>query len=150
MSRNRAHSRCRGFTRGFTLIEILVVILILGMLAGVVVPNVLSNVATAKSATARSQIELLGTALDAYRLDNDHYPTTEQGLEALRREPLMEPRPRAWRGPYLRKDVPDDPWGRPYRYASPGVANPWGYDLWSYGRNGAEGGEGEDADVKSW
>lgn len=136
--------------RGFTLIELLVVILVLGMLAALVAPNVFSNVSSAKSATARSQIELLGTALDAYRLDNDRYPTTSQGLEALRREPLSSPRPRNWRGPYLKKEVPLDSWGQPYAYVSPGVANPWGYDLVSYGRDGVEGGEGEDADIRSW
>lgn len=136
--------------RGFTLIELMVVILVLGMLAALVAPNVFRNVGSAKAAAARSQIELLGTALDAYRLDNDRYPTTAQGLAALRREPLAEPRPRSWRGPYLRKEVPLDPWDRPYVYQSPGVANPWAYDLVSYGRDGVEGGEGEDADLRSW
>lgn len=135
---------------GFTLIEILVVILVLGMLAALVAPNIFSHVGTAKEASARSQIELFGAALDAYRLDNDLYPTTEQGLESLRREPLIEPRPRNWRGPYVRKEVPLDPWGRAYVYRSPGTANPWGYDLLSYGRDGREGGEGEDRDLTSW
>ncbi|MDH3291120.1 MAG: type II secretion system major pseudopilin GspG [Gemmatimonadota bacterium] len=135
---------------GFTLIEIMVVILVLGMLAALVAPNVFRNVGSAKEAAARSQIELLGAALDGYRLDNDMYPATEQGLEALRREPLSEPRPRNWRGPYLRKEVPLDPWNRPYMFRSPGVANPWSYDLLSYGRDGREGGEGEDADITSW
>ena len=139
-----------GGRRGFTLIEVLVVILVLGVLAGLVVPNVFSHVSTAKRAAARSQIELLGAALDAYRLDNGMYPSTEQGLEALRREPLMEPRPPNWHGPYLRKEVPNDPWGRPYIYRSPGLATSWGYDLLTYGRDGREGGTGEDADVKSW
>jgi general secretion pathway protein G len=135
---------------GFTLIEMLVVILVLGVLAALVAPNVFRHVGGAKEAAARSQIELFGAALDAYRLDNDAYPTTEQGLEALRREPLSEPRPRNWRGPYVRREVPADPWGRPYLYRSPGVANPESYDLLSYGRDGREGGEGEDADVTSW
>ena len=135
---------------GFTLIEIMVVILVLGMLAALVAPNVFRNVGSAKEAAARSQIELLGAALDAYRLDNDTYPATEQGLEALRREPLSQPRPRNWRGPYLRKEVPLDPWNRPYVFRSPGIANPWSYDLLSYGRDGREGGEGEDADLTSW
>ena len=135
---------------GFTLIEILVVILVLGILAALVAPNVFRHVGTAKETAARSQIELLGAALDAYRLDNDLYPTTEQGLAALRREPLAEPRPRNWRGPYLRKEVPLDPWDRPFVYRSPGVANPWAYDLQSLGRDGQEGGEGEDRDVSSW
>lgn len=135
---------------GLTLIEVLVVIVVLGVLATLVAPNVFQHVGSSKQAVARSQVELLGAALDAYRLDNDRYPTTEQGLEALRREPLAEPRPRNWRGPYLRKEVPADPWGRAYLYRSPGERNPWGYDLASYGRDGVEGGEGEDADVTSW
>ena len=136
--------------RGFTLIEIMVVILVLGVLAALVAPNVFQHVGTAKDAAARSQIELFGAALDAYRLDNDVYPSTAQGLAALRREPLSDPRPRNWRGPYLRREVPMDPWGRAYEYRSPGVANPWSYDLVSYGRDGAEGGEGEDVDITSW
>jgi len=136
--------------RGFTLIELLVVILVLGMLAALVVPNVFSNVSMAKSTTARSQIELLGTALDAYRLDNDRYPTSAQGLEALRRESLTAPRLRNWRGPYIKKEVPLDPWGQQYAYVSPGMVNPWGYDLVSYGRDRVEGGDGEDADIRSW
>ena len=135
---------------GFTLIELLVVIVVVGMLAALVAPNVFQHVGRSKEAAARSQIELLGAALDAYRLDNDGYPSNEQGLEALRREPLSEPRPRAWRGPYLRKDVPLDPWNRPYVYRSPGTSGDWGYEIVSYGRDGAEGGRGEDADVASW
>jgi general secretion pathway protein G len=135
---------------GFTLIEMLVVVLMIGMLAALVAPSVFRNVGASKQAAARSQIELLGAALDSYRLDNDHYPTTEQGLEALRREPLSEPRPRNWRGPYVRKELPVDPWGRPYIYRSPGEANPWSYDLLSLGRDGREGGEDEDADILSW
>lgn len=143
--------RRKEFTeRGFTLIEIMVVILVLGMLAALVAPNVFRNVGSAKEAATRSQIELLGAALDGYRLDNDMYPVTEQGLEALRREPLSQPRPRNWRGPYLRKEVPLDAWNRPYVFRSPGAANPWSYDLLSYGRDGREGGEGEDADIMSW
>ncbi|MEE9280668.1 MAG: type II secretion system major pseudopilin GspG [Myxococcota bacterium] len=135
---------------GFTLIELMVVIAVLGMLAALVAPNVFRHVGTAKESAARSQIELLGAALDAYRLDNDVYPTTAQGLEALRREPQSSPRPRNWRGPYLRKEVPLDPWGRAYLYRSPGTANAWGYDLLSYGRDGRDGGDAEDADIMSW
>ena len=143
-------SSMRARRAGFTLIELLVVIVVIGMLAALVAPNVFSHVGTSKVAAARSQIELLGAALDAYRLDSDYYPTEAQGLEALRREPLAEPRPRGWRGPYLKKDVPLDPWGRAYVYRSPGVVNPSSYDLLSLGRDGQEGGEGEDADVSSW
>jgi general secretion pathway protein G len=143
-------TRCVRRRAGFTLIELLVVVLVIGMLASLVAPNVLGHVGSSKAAAARSQIELLTAALDAYRLDNDAYPTAAQGLEALRREPLAEPRPRDWRGPYLRKNVPKDPWGRPYLYRSPGVVNPGGFDLESYGRDGRPGGDGENADVRSW
>lgn len=135
---------------GFTLIEILVVIAVLAMLAALVAPNVFQHVGTAKDATARSQIELLGAALDSYRLDNGRYPTTEQGLEALQTMPTLEPLPSNWRGPYLRKAVPPDPWGAPFIYFSPGEMNPRGYDLLSLGADGEPGGEGEDADIVSW
>jgi len=135
---------------GFTLIEILVVIVVIAVLAGLVAPNVFKHVGEAKSVSARSQIEMLGAALDAYRLDTGRYPATDEGLGALWQAPVQEPRPAAWRGPYLRKDVPLDPWGRPYLYKSPGEQNPAGYDLVSYGADGQPGGEGEAADVLSW
>jgi general secretion pathway protein G len=135
---------------GFTLIEILVVIVVIAILAGMVAPNVFKHVGEAKSVTARSQIEMLGAALDGYRLDNGRYPTTGQGLAALWSAPVQDPRPPSWRGPYLRKDVPLDPWGRPYVYRSPGEQNPGGYDLVSLGADGQPGGEGEAADVVSW
>ena len=136
--------------QGFTLVEIMVVIIVIAVLATLVAPNAFQHVGRAKDATARAQVELLSAAVEAYRMDNDRYPTTEQGLAALRAAPSSEPRPRDWRGPYLRRDVPPDPWGRPYLYRSPGTANPASYDLLSLGRDGAEGGEGEDADILSW
>jgi general secretion pathway protein G len=136
--------------RGFTLIEVLVVIAVIAMLAALVAPNVFQHVGTAKDATARSQIELLGAALDAYRLDNGRYPTTDQGLDALQSEPTIQPLPSNWRGPYLRKAVPVDPWGAPFIFVSPGEINPRSYDLFSLGADGEPGGEGEDADVVSW
>ena len=139
-----------GGREGFTLIEVLVVIAVIAMLAALVAPNVFQHVGTAKDATARSQIELLGAALDAYRLDNGRYPTTEQGLEALQVQPTIQPVPSNWRGPYLRRAVPDDPWGMPYHFLSPGDVNPRGYDLFSLGADGEPGGEGEDADIVSW
>ena len=142
--------RTRGSPRGFTLIELLVVIIVLGLLAGLVGPRIVGHVSEAKSATARTQIELLGVALDSYRLDNGSYPTTEQGLAALEQKPTRNPVPANWRGPYLKKDVPDDPWGRPYVYVSPGKENPTSYDLYSLGRDGKVGGEREDADLTSW
>lgn len=134
---------------GFTLIEILVVIVVIAILATLVAPNIFQHVGAAKSATAKSQIEMLGAALDAYRLDNGRYPTTEQGLNALWEKPTIDP-PANWRAPYLRKPVPADPWGRPYNYLFPGQVNTEGYDLLTYGQDGKPGGEGEDADILSW
>lgn len=128
----------------------LVVIVVLSVLATLVAPNVFQHVGSARDATARSQIEMISAALDAYRLDNGRYPTTEQGLAALWEEPLVGPRPTNWRGPYLRKRVPLDPWDRPYIYRSPGEESGMGFDLLSYGADGEAGGTGEDADVKSW
>jgi general secretion pathway protein G len=132
---------------GFTLIELLVVIAVISLLAALVAPNVFQNLGTAKEGTARSQIEMLGAALDAYRLDNGRYPTTEQGLASLYTEPTIEPRPTNWRGPYLRKAVPSDPWDNPYVYTSPGSNSGSGFDLVSLGADGAPGGEGENADI---
>ena len=135
---------------GFTLIEILVVIVVIAVLAGMVAPNVFKHVGEAKSVSARSQIEMLGAALDAYRLDSGRYPTTSQGLSALWQAPTGDGQPLSWRGPYLRKEVPLDPWGRPYIYKAPGEQNPSGYDLLSYGADGQPGGEGDASDVVSW
>lgn len=136
--------------RGFTLIELLVVIIVLGLLATLVGPRILGRVTEAKSATAKTQITLLETALDNYRLDVGSYPTTEQGLDALMKTPTREPVPINWRGPYLRRDVPVDPWGRPYIYKSPGDHNPTSFDISTLGRDGQPGGEGEDADQMNW
>ncbi len=135
---------------GFTLIEMIVVMIILAVIAGLVGPRLFKNVARAKRSAAKAQIELLGIALDNYRLDNDMYPTTQQGLQALVTEPTSPPVPPNWDGPYLKKEVPVDPWGREYYYESPGTYNPDGYDLYSLGRDGLEGGDDEDADVVSW
>lgn len=135
----------------FTLIELTVVIVILAVLAGLVGPRLFRNVSKAKVNAARTQIELLGVALDQYRLDNDDYPTTEQGLNALVREPEVPPLPPHWGGPYLKKlEVPLDPWERPYHYISPGEVNLDSYDLYTLGHDGEEGGEDEDQDIASW
>lgn len=143
----RQRARTRG---GFTLIELLVVIAIIATLAAVVAPAVFRNVGDSKATAARSQIELFALALGSYRLDNDFFPSSEQGLEALRTAPMGGELPRAWRGPYLSKVLSPDPWGRPWVYLSPGRANPESFDLYSLGRDGKTGGEGEDADVTSW
>jgi general secretion pathway protein G len=137
-------------TSGFTLIELLVVITVIAILAGLVGPMVFRNVGDAKLSAARAQIELFALALDQYRLDNDFYPATAQGLAALRERPSGVPEARNWRGPYLRKAIPLDPWGRPYAYKSPGDVNAESYDLLSLGRDGQPGGTGEDVDVTSW
>jgi general secretion pathway protein G len=132
--------------RGLTLIELLVVLVILGLLAGLIGPQVMKHVGTSKSRTAHLQIEELSTALEAYRLETDAYPSTAQGLVALVQRPAAVER---WNGPYLRKPVlPKDPWGREYRYRSPGQHG--AFDLYSLGADGADGGEGENADVVSW
>lgn len=139
----------RAHRRAFTLIEILVVIAVIAILASLVAPNVFQHVGTARSTTARSQLEMLATALDAYRLDTGRYPTSAQGLAALETIPSIDP-PSTWRGPYLRRALPADPWGNPYVYLAPGDVNPTGYDLLSYGADGRPGGEGEDADILGW
>ncbi len=136
---------CRGGNAGFTLIELLVVIIILGLLSALVAPKFFNKIDKAKLKTAKTQIELLGTALDDFRLDNGRYPTTEEGLQALREKPEGLDN---WDGPYLPKPVPKDPWGHPYQYKSPGDHGP--YDLYSYGADGAEGGEKENRDIVSW
>lgn len=129
--------------------EVLVVVVVIAILATLVAPNIFRNVGDARVATARTQIETLGTALDAYRLDNGRYPTTAQGLGALWQRPTIDPPPN-WKQPYLRKAVPRDPWGREYLYISPGRVNPQSYDLQSLGADGKPGGEGDDADIVSW
>lgn len=135
---------------GFTLIEMMVVLAIIGTLAMLVGPSILRNVGDANVTAARTQIETFAVALDAYRLDVGAYPTTEEGLAALRAQPLSGIPHVGWRGPYLRKPVPMDPWGRPYVYIAPGVHSPDSYDLYTLGRDGKPGGEGENADITSW
>lgn len=132
---------------GFTLIEIIVVIVVIAVLATLVAPNIFKNVGSAKVTTAKAQIETLGAALDAYRLDVGRYPTTAEGLDALQTAP---PGATGWHGPYLKKRVPPDPWGHPYVFKSPGEVNPHEYDLLSLGSDGQPGGEDEAADLTSW
>ena len=134
----------------FTLIELLVVIAIIATLASLVAPLVFRNVGDAKRTAAKAQIDLFVIALNAYRLDNDAFPTTEQGLEALRTMPTLGALPRNWRGPYLARNLPADPWGSAYVYLAPGKANAQSFDLYSLGRDGKPGGADEDSDVTSW
>jgi len=136
----------RGRQSGFTLLELLVVLVILGFLASLVGPQVLKQIGGSKTKAAILQIEEFSTALDLYHLDSGRYPGTSDGLKSLIEKPAST---RIWNGPYLKKKViRDDPWGNPYRYASPGEHSD--FDLFSLGRDGQEGGEGEDADVLSW
>lgn len=130
---------------GFTLLELVVVIIVLGLLAGLVAPQIFGRVSEARSTTAKTQIELISVALENYRLDNGMYPTTEQGLEALRAKPTRAPVPTNWRGPYLRKAVPLDPWKRPYLYRN--TSGSPEFELRTLGRDGKPGGTDEDADI---
>ena len=129
--------------KGFTLIELMVVILILAILAALIVPKVVGRAADAKRAKALSDITELDSALQQFRLDNDAYPTTDEGLQALRTAPQTA---KNWRGPYLQKPIPPDPWGNQYVYQSPGPNNE-DFIVESYGKDGQPGGDGENADV---
>jgi general secretion pathway protein G len=131
---------------GFTLIELLVVLVILGLLAGLVGPQVLRYLGSAKSDTTRLQIEELGAGLDLYHLEVGRYPSTDEGLMALVEQPVGVNK---WNGPYLKKKrIPEDPWGNEYHYRSPGENGL--YDLYSFGNDNMEGGEGDNADIVSW
>ena len=129
-------------SKGFTLLELLVVIVIIGLLAGYVAPRYFGQVGKSEVQVARAQLDSLEKALDQYRLDNRHYPSAEQGLDALVNKPSGEAN---WAGPYLKKAVPNDPWGHAYVYRVPGEKGD--FDLYSLGRDGKPGGSGEDADI---
>jgi len=139
------HSDKKRNSNGFTLIELLVVMVIIGLLAALVGPRFIRQEEKAKIKAAKAQIELLSTALDTFRLDVGRYPTTEEGLEALRTKPGGLER---WDGPYLKKDVPLDPWGKAYAYKSPGEHG--AFDIVSYGADGLSGGEGDNRDITNW
>jgi general secretion pathway protein G len=131
--------------KGFTLVELIVVVIIIGLLAGLVVPQFIKQEEKATAKAAKAQIELFGTALDTFRLDVGRYPTTQEGLQALTQKPGGVER---WDGPYLKKEVPPDPWNKPYLYKSPGEHGP--YDILSYGADGVPGGDGNNHDITSW
>ncbi len=136
---------------GFTLIELMVVIVILGILAAFVAPKMIGRTEEAKSKAARVQISSFEAALSLYKLDNGSYPSTEQGLQALVEKPAVGSIPSHWKeGGYLEKNkVPRDPWGNEYVYLSPGIHDK-DYDIVSYGKDGEEGGSGNNADIESW
>lgn len=131
---------------GFTLIELMVVLVIIGVLAALIVPNVLERADDARVTAAKTDVNNLVQALKLYRLDNQRYPTAEQGLQALLTKPTTNPVPPNWK-PYLEK-LPNDPWNRPYQYLNPGIKGE--IDVMSFGADGQPGGEGKNADVGSW
>ena len=137
----------RSAEHGFTLVELMVVIVILGLLATVVLLNVMPSGEKAKITKAKVDISTIESALDAYKLSNDNYPSTSQGLEALVTAPTGADASKYQRGGYIKK-LPNDPWGRPYLYASPGQHGD--VDIWTLGADNKEGGEGADADIASW
>lgn len=136
----------RGVQAGFTLIELMVVLVIIGVLAALIVPNVLDRADDARVTAARTDVSNLMQALKLYKLDNQRYPSADQGLQALVARPTAGVAPPNWK-PYLEK-LPNDPWGRPYQYLNPGVKGE--IDVMSFGADGQSGGEGKDADVGSW
>jgi len=127
---------------GFTLLELLVVMVIIGLLIGYVAPNYFNQLGKSEVKVTKAQVNALSKALDAYRLDNGHYPSQDAGLNALNTQPADETN---WHGPYLQKNIPPDPWGHNYIYRIPGDKTD--YDLFSYGKDGKSGGIGEDADI---
>lgn len=137
--------------RGFTLLEILAVLTLLALIVTMVAPNIIKQLTGGQVSTAKAQIASLRNVLNTYYIDNSTYPTTEQGLKALIEKPSIPPIPENWNGPYTEDGkIPKDPWQHELKYVSPGVHNPQKYDLYSLGKDNAEGGTGENADIGNW
>jgi len=132
---------------GFTLIEIMIVVIILAILAAAVIPRLTGRTQQAKESRAKADIETLSLALDLYAIDNGFFPSSTQGLNDLRAKPTSPPVPTSWRGPYIKRSTPKDPWGTPYKYASPGMHNIEDYDIYTFGPDGVQGG-GDD--IANW
>lgn len=145
MDNRNSMRRLNRHASGFTLLELLVVMVIIGLLAGYVGPKYFAQIGKSEIKVTQAQIGALDKALEQYRLDTGHYPSTEQGLKALITHPAGEQR---WDGPYMKKEVPLDPWGQPYVFKSPGEHGD--YDLLSLGKDGQQGGSGEAADITNW
>jgi general secretion pathway protein G len=143
--KNNCNHKIQTAQQGFTLLELLVVMVIIGLLASYVGPKYFSQIGKSEVKTAKAQMDALGKALDQYRLDTGHYPSTENGLDALNTMPGNEQK---WQGPYLKKRVPEDPWGKPYIYKMPGTHSE--YDLLSLGSDGNSGGKDTAADIENW
>lgn len=137
-----------GIEKGFTLLEIMVVMVILGLLVAIVGPNVIDKLGEGKVGSTKIQLRNIGNALDFYKVDNFSYPSTEQGLESLVSKPSGYPEPKNWNPNGYMPSMPKDPWDNEFQYLSPGLGGP--YDLYSFGADGKEGGEGEDADISIW
>lgn len=150
MSTTAKEYRVKTLHRGFTLIEIMVVVVIISVLIGLVAPNILGRVDEARVTAAQADLATFQQALEMYKLDNQHYPSTDQGLQALIAKPGGSPEPKKWNpAGYLKKaKIPVDPWGNEYQYLSPGSTG--AFDVYSFGADGREGGEGYDADIGNW
>jgi len=146
MNTNQTKHPKTHFQRGFTIIELMVVVVILAVLAGLIVPNLMERPDEARMVKAKQDISSIASTLKLYKLDNLNYPTTDQGLEALVNEPQDDPKPKNWKP--LLDSVPSDPWGNPYLYISPGEHG--AFDLFTYGADGMDGGEGMNATIGQW
>jgi general secretion pathway protein G len=138
---------CQRRSAGFTLIEIMVVVVIIGVLAATIIPQFIGTTHDAKVSAAKGHVAELESALERFNIHMDRYPTTEEGLRALLEAPSAEDK--KWRGPYIKLLRPD-PWSNPYQYRNPGIHHPTSFDIWSRGADGADGGEGEGADIGNW